>query len=641
MNRPRELVRSGIRELRRGNLGTITSWVRERATEKLSKNRILTLVDDGTEPPSWMSMNRDVVTVQDGDEYYVTLRGGFEGTRVELEPRVPFTTLAFIVSNIVRTAGCRVDVTVRYQDGETEVRSVTFENGLYDESFNHLPNVFTFERPVSEATVEATEFRTGEDDLGTKVASIVGSDDSDVGGQPMLSVPSVRPGESDVPPIVLVSVDTFRHDYIEELRPAIDALGEDAVVPDEPRTQGFFTSPSHASMFTGLYPGDHRHVEADPDDAPPIHPEMETLGEFLSEHQYKCSGLVSHTRLLPNYGFGRGFHRWELGQKKPSTWMADEGSARRNVDRVIQWIDEDVSAGSDRLFYFLHLFDPHPPFYPPLPVVDLQDHDFERIEEFLDIQGMSAPDQDYLELLKGEYDADGETVAYIDCIYRHALRYTGNQLRRLFEHLERKDILEDALVVVTGDHGYEFFERGFSGAKTLYDANIRQGMFVKPPAGADWTVPDELDLIDLLPTVARIIDADVPEQAQGVPWQEKGPESGVRLNERIRPNWYCVAVESEGIKAIYTYESNNPDPPTDEQVESGPVHEEYYRLSDVRSGEYRDIGDRLSDWEKQRLQRTAESFVTRDRASGEFGKSAIHARPDQETEELLEQLGYK
>jgi hypothetical protein len=647
MSRYLELFRSGLAELRRGNPDEITSWIREQAAAALSEPRLLTVTDDGTDLPSWMSANRPVATIQDGDAYYLTLSGAFEGSMVELEPPRPVTTLAFTLSNVADADECKAVVRVEYEDGERHSRTVSFRNGLYDEVFNHLPNVLTFDRPVVSATVEATEFDSkSEGGLSDTLASAIGGSEHDASGQPKLSIPSVSPSGDDTdeshPPIVLVSVDTFRHDYVEELRPAIDALGDDVIVPDEPRTQGFFTTPSHASMFTGLQPGDHRHVEADPDDAPPIHPEMATLGELLAENQYRCSGLVSHTRLLPNYGFGRGFHRWELGQKKPAAWMADEGSARRNVDRVCQWIDEDLTAGSDRLCYFLHLFDPHPPFYPPLPVPDLVDHDFASIEAFLDIQGMSAPQQDYLELLEADPAVDGTAVDYVDRIYRHALRYTGDQLRRLFEHMDRAEILDDALVVVTGDHGYEFFERGFSGAKTLYDANIRQGMFVKPPADADWTVPEDPDLIDLLPTVARAVGADVPDGVQGRAWQATtGEQDRIRITERIRPNWYCLACESGDTKAIYTYDSNNPDRPTADQVADGPVHEEYYRLSRVRDGQYGDVGDELSADVKRRLRTAAEDFITQERAGAELDERRVRARPDQETEELLEQLGYK
>jgi hypothetical protein len=89
---------------------------------------------------------------------------------------------------------------------------------------------------------------------------------------------------------------------------------------------------------------------------------LTTLGEFLADQGYKNSGLVSHTRLLPNYGYGRDFHRFELDNKRSSNWMSEEGNARSLVDTVCRWVDEDVRGGLSRTFYFVHLFDPHPPF---------------------------------------------------------------------------------------------------------------------------------------------------------------------------------------------------------------------------------------------------------------------------------------
>jgi len=641
MTRAIDLLRSGVEELRRGDPSKISRWIQDQVVDRVSKGESTTVVDESPRVPSWIETSRSLETIQHGDEYVVAFSDGFESESIVLNPDSATRVLEFPVTDIENIESFELHVTGELETGEDVDRTLSYQDGLYDKSLDKIEFCLTFDAPVRSLELVPESYETSRrDSFRWTLAKTLSDARHRLSDEPAIGLLSVRAAEDSAPPIFLISVDTLRHDHIEELQPAIDSLGDEAVIPSEPRTQGFFTTPSHATMFTGMQPGDHGHVEADPEQSPPISESHWILSEFLTEHEYRNSGLVSHTRLLPNYGFGRGFHRYELGQKKPSEWTGDAGSARVNVDKMLGWLREDLSVGSSRLFYFLHLFDPHPPFYPPNRVENLNEHDLATIEGFLEIQGMSAPDQDYLDLLEQSYDADSEQVEYVDKIYRHALRYTGEQLSRLFEEMDNEDILDDALVIVTGDHGYEMFERGFSGAKTLYDANVRQGMVVKPPVDSDWDVPDDADTLDIFQTVVEEIGATPPDQCQGEAWQNlaaSGKEK--RYTERIRPNWYCVAVESEGVKAIYTYDSNNPNRPTEAQIGQGPVHEEYYRIENVRDGVYEDCGDELSDDEKQSLRDSAETFISSSKAESDTDWES--ERPSQETEELLENLGYK
>jgi hypothetical protein len=286
------------------------------------------------------------------------------------------------------------------------------------------------------------------------------------------------------------------------------------------------------------------------------------------------------------------------------------------------------------------MFDPHPPFYPPLPNFNRSEIDFAAIETFLDDSTMTADDEDYIQLLEDGVEVDKAILEEVKTTYREAVEYTGTQLLGLMRHLDQQDILDDALIIITGDHGYEFGERGFTGAKSLYDANIRQGMIVKPPESADWTVPNRCDTIDILPTIAKEIGADTPDHCQGQPWQFKEDDSSEpRITERIRYKHYNVAVENNGIKAIYTYESNPPKRPTDEQLSSGPIHSEYYRLSDVRSGSFVNCGDELTKEARERMLEIATEFASRNPLSRRVDEE--FSRPSQETEMQLRHLGYR
>lgn len=438
---------------------------------------------------------------------------------------------------------------------------------------------------------------------------------------------------ADRPPVVLVSVDTLRYDVGAEMAPLLEALGDDAVVPAEPRTQGNWTPVSHATMLTGVHPADHGYVSTDGDRR--INPDLPTLGTELSALGYRCSGLVSLSFLLPEFGFGAGFHRYRLQQLE--NWLSRENDVRTDVDRLLAWIDRDARGARDGLCYFLHVLDPHMPYVPPLERVE-EPVDMGAVERFREVTrtadvGADMRPDDALAV-------DPDVVETVRSYYRASVRYTAEQLARLVDGLKQAALFDDALVVVTGDHGEEWGERGVYAHKGLYDANIRPFIIVKPPASADWTVPDRVDTLDILPTAVRAAGGVPPEECRGRPLQDvgDGDDGRPRITERVGQKWYHVAVESDGVKGIFAYPSAFPDRPTDSAIDAGPVNVEFHRLDAVRRGEYDGCGDDLAASTRKTLERLAASFA---RAPPVVTAAPDHRRRDDlHPEDQLRYLGY-
>ncbi|ELZ26388.1 sulfatase [Halogeometricum pallidum JCM 14848] len=387
-------------------------------------------------------------------------------------------------------------------------------------------------------------------------------------------------------------------------------------------------------MFTGVHPGDHRYVGArEPGDpSHPIHPELESIPKLLSRRGYKSSAIVSHTRILPEFGFGRGFDRFKLHKMAHDRWNTRETDTRATVDQLIEWLDVDV--GNPNVFYFAHLFDAHYPYYPPRSLYDGDSVDYDVVQRFTDLR----PDNsDYLKLVRSLDDPmDPQVLDEIKRYYGQSVDYIGSQLVRLFDRLETHGLYDDALIIITGDHGEEFGERGVYSHTSLYDENIRPAVLVKPPEGSDWSVPTETDELDILPTIARAVGESPPPYCPGIPWQEDIPDR-TRITERIDPDWYNVSVEKEGIKGIFTYSDNFPDRPTEETIDRGPEYEEFYRLEAVREGDTGDHAESIDEDRKRHLRDKAASFVTKKPIVDDSG---LAAETDQETREHLRQLGY-
>jgi hypothetical protein len=168
-----------------------------------------------------------------------------------------------------------------------------------------------------------------------------------------VSTPSVRKVHSDRAPIFLISIDTFCHDYLDVFD-GLKSLLDDVIVPDEPRTQGRYTRPSHASTLTGTHPGSHGYCtgfgrqiqEGIP--ITPISPDLQLLPEFLTEHGYTCGACTSWSSLTPNYGFGRGFQEFRTERRD---WDHYKGDCDTVVNRALEWTERMIESDRTDIFY--------------------------------------------------------------------------------------------------------------------------------------------------------------------------------------------------------------------------------------------------------------------------------------------------
>ncbi|MFD1514263.1 sulfatase-like hydrolase/transferase [Halomarina rubra] len=600
------------------------------------------LVVSGHETPSWVASPAEVKTVRfvrDATRYHATLDCE-ETPRVVFESTEPFTHVACSLTDVKLTRNLTVVGRFDTTEGTvTQRRSFTgLDEARLDDAAT-IPVSFALDAPATagEVRVEATAGRDRLQEYGVRAFDRL----SDRRYEPRRAVSMTTPslgGTGDAPPIVVVSVDTLRYDVEGAIDPLLDALGDDAFVPSEPRTQGFWTAPAHGSLFTGVHPGDHGYVGwLDGHRDSVIHPDLITLPEFLSEHYYRCSALVSHTRVLPESGFGRGCHRFRF--EDMTDWVGRPVDAGTNVDRIVDWIDADRQAGADRVFYFAHLFDAHFPYVPPLDRYDVSDVDMGAIREYQQTVSDVAddPERGYRTQLRSDLPIDEATVSTLREYYAASVDYVARQVARLVDHLKRVDLFDDAFVVVAGDHGEEFGERGFYLHTSLNDANVRPFVAVKPPADSSLEPRDRVDLVDLLPTVARELGVEPPEQCQGRPWHDD-PPTGPRIVERIFPDCYNVAVEDDGIKAIFTFEGRFPKRPSLDQLADGPLAEEFYRLSAVR-GDGDPDADPSSELRATLLE-TARAFARRTPVV-ERTETSAGVQPTQETETRLRHLGYR
>jgi arylsulfatase A-like enzyme len=283
-------------------------------------------------------------------------------------------------------------------------------------------------------------------------------------------------GPSPPERIVLILVDTLRSDHLsvygsEVQTPNIDALAARGQVFENLLASFHQTSMSMAAIFTGRTPsiesgdpteplvwssstwcGLARFGSGAPDETC-IPRAVPTLAESLREAGYRTVGVVSNQFLYEPSGFGRGFDDWaEVDRRKPipgpRSRKGIKDPARSRYWRVVNRAVFRALAREPvrRTFLYVHYIDVH-------------DHLF----------------------FKRSY---AESVVLADRAIGH-----------LLQGLEQRGFLEDAVVILTSDHGERLGEdHAFPGefpnssghyGNPSFEEVLRVPLIVAPPVFED------------------------------------------------------------------------------------------------------------------------------------------------------------
>jgi arylsulfatase A-like enzyme len=299
--------------------------------------------------------------------------------------------------------------------------------------------------------------------------------------------------------IVLVSIDTLRRDhtslygYRRRTTPGLEALARESVVFEDAVSTSSWTLPAHASLLTSTRPSVHGATSS----KVALSPEWEGLPRALKEQGYFTQAMTTHVYLSKDYGFGEGFDRLHY---------LPETRAEGVTDQAIRFLE---ARGDSNFFLFLHYYDPHWHYDPPAPY----DREFDPAYRG-DASGIWW---DFKEL-----DADSidpRDLNHIQALYDGEILYTDRHVERLVREMKRVGVFENAMVVVTSDHGEEFLDHGlWEHQKTLYEEQVRVPLLIKFPEGVSVRrrlVSDQVSLVDVAPTILDTLGAPLPPTFEG------------------------------------------------------------------------------------------------------------------------------
>jgi arylsulfatase A-like enzyme len=349
--------------------------------------------------------------------------------------------------------------------------------------------------------------------------------------------------EASLPPdILLISIDSVRADALTFrdtfASPHMTALAEGGTVFTRAISGSSWTLPAHAQIFTGNPPLLHGTQYDDVS----IDPLMATLPELLKAEGYFTAGFWTGWYLAGEYGFSRGFDVYENAmnqgasieqQYKQALDVNDHDLAKRvfggrdklshqdiTSETVIDRIETSLKrAPKDRgLFLFAHFFDPHYDLIPPAPwdtafdpgySGNLDGRDFYTNKRIFDAD--KTPRRQV-----GDRDLE-----HLVSLYHGEIAWTDAAIGKLFEVLETRGRLDETLVIITSDHGDEFFEHGGRGHRhSLFDELVHVPMLVRLPKSArkndpPISVATQVSLSDLLPTILEVVGIEQPSGVYG------------------------------------------------------------------------------------------------------------------------------
>jgi len=309
------------------------------------------------------------------------------------------------------------------------------------------------------------------------------------------------------PNVILISIDTMRADVLgcysggPSVTPNIDRFANESVLFENAITVSPWTLPAHMSMFTGLYPSKHRlnYPKTSPffwQKPTPLHREIRTLGEIFRSRGYSAAAFTGGGYVKGAWGFGRGFDVYDDKKLK-----IDKG-----VSAAIDWLNKKDDSP---FFLFLHTYTMHAPYLghkllnSELKLISDEKYD-EFVEEYHQLDKLNDCQTKDCRLTE-------EKISDLWKLYQEAARVVDLEFSRFISFLNAEGLAENTLVILTSDHGEEFYEhQALLHGHTLYSEQLNIPLIVhwprhmKPGARIKTLVSN----IDIFPFLCDIADAE-------------------------------------------------------------------------------------------------------------------------------------
>ena len=354
--------------------------------------------------------------------------------------------------------------------------------------------------------------------------------------------------------VIILTVDCLRNSqlsyngYFRETSPFLDSIRGSKFTAIAPAP---WTYPSVASILTGLYPHSHGGILsgklkdfANLKGFMKIKKDLLTLPEMLFLLGYRTYfGTAVSVAFYPLRGR-------VVPSKQKDTYY-------NRAEELLEDLNKWISKSDKPFFAYVQLGDLHAPLNPPksfrnffgeiknLPKIgwwDFKRRNEQRGKKF----------QEYKE--------------YRIMLYDNALRYADHSIEQFYSFLEDSGLIDSTVLIITADHGEEFWEHAELEAKNFYDQrgfhgighghNVFNEIIEVPLILSGPKIPNKrygelVSTIDIMPTILDLLGVNHKLSFDGINLFES-TEKKALLSEAVGYGYEKKALVIGGFKLIYS-----------------------------------------------------------------------------------------
>ncbi|MFB6227203.1 MAG: sulfatase-like hydrolase/transferase [Halobacteriales archaeon] len=182
--------------------------------------------------------------------------------------------------------------------------------------------------------------------------------------------------------------------------------------------------------------------------------------------------------------------------------------APKVFSKTAKWIGENQSW--DRWFCYVDSFDVHEPFHCPEPYASMYTDEDPGDPEMIHWPYYGRIDE-------GQSEMTDRQVDFAQAQFAGKTTMVDRWFGRVLDRLDREDLWDETMVVVTSDHGHYLGDHGWMGKPNapLYDVLAHTPLFVHHPDGRGDRIEALTSAVDLYATILEAMDAPVPENVHG------------------------------------------------------------------------------------------------------------------------------
>ncbi|RLB56322.1 MAG: hypothetical protein DRI34_09280 [Deltaproteobacteria bacterium] len=437
--------------------------------------------------------------------------------------------------------------------------------------------------------------------------------------------------ERSRPNIIVITADAMRADMGgfsgdgEVKTPHLDALAGQGVVFERAYTNITTTTPSHATIFSSLYPFQHRAYS----NKARISDRIDTLFEIMRGAGWHTAAIVNMRWLNPEVS------NIVQGVEELARCRHVRGAAATNR-WVLPFLDRQRD-GKKPFLLWVHYVDTHTPYRAPGKYArryypagrDPRDPRFTSLAEAWKQFPAHHRDNEFIKRwLGGITDVD-----YVIGTNKGSVSWLDENVGRLIARLRKNGQWDNTIFLFTADHGESLGEHGLwflHGG--LFEPTARIPMILKAPGlPAGRRVETLVSLVDVMPTLLKMAAVPVPAAAQG---EDLRPLIDGDVRQRVvfmeHAGAYLRALVTPSYKLIVHRRTRNIYPAY--PIRKGRV--ELYDLA-ADAGEGKNLAD-----EKPKLVARLRKLMGEIRRGAKVSFSAGDAELDDQTRAMLRSLGY-